>query len=122
MFDHIQITVKDVAASKRFYASALAPLGLSVKYDKDATVGIGGDGMTIPGLWLNKGTPPGKTHVALAAPNRTAVDAFHKAALASGGKDNGAPGVRADYHANYYGAFVIDPDGNNVEAVCHKPA
>lgn len=121
MFDHIQLHVKDVAASKRFYAAALAPLGLSVQYDKDGMVGIGAKGAAIPGLWLGNGKSPGKAHVALAAANRAAVDAFHKAALSAGGKDNGAPGLRADYHLNYYGAFVFDPDGNNVEAVCHKP-
>jgi len=122
MFDHIQLSVKDVSASKRFYAAALGPLGLTVQYDKDATVGIGAKGAAIPGLWLSQGKAPGKAHVALAAQNRAAVDAFYKAAVSSGGKDNGAPGIRSDYHANYYGAFVFDPDGNNVEAVCHQPA
>lgn len=122
MFDHIQLVVKDLKASKRFYATALAPLGLSVKYDKDAMVGIGGEGGAIPGLWLGEGEARGKTHIALSARNHSEVDAFHKAALSAGGRDNGAPGLRPDYHKHYYGAFVIDPDGNNVEAVCHKPA
>lgn len=120
MLDHIQITVKNVAASKRFYASALAPLGLTVQYDQDPVVGIGSQEARIPALWLNQGDAQGTAHVALAAPNRAAVDAFHRAALSAGGRDNGAPGLRPDYHATYYAAFVIDPDGNNLEAVCHR--
>jgi catechol 2,3-dioxygenase-like lactoylglutathione lyase family enzyme len=122
MLDHIQVTVKNIAKSKQFYAAALQPLGYTVQYDKAATIGIGAKSAKIPALWLNEGDAKGATHVALVAPNRAAVDAFHKAAVSAGGRDNGPAGLRADYHAAYYAAFVIDPDGNNVEAVCHQPA
>jgi catechol 2,3-dioxygenase-like lactoylglutathione lyase family enzyme len=119
MLDHIQITVRNAATSKQFYAAALAPLGYSVQYDKAPVIGIGANGAKIPALWLSEGAAKGATHVALIAPDRKSVDAFHKAAVAAGGRDNGPAGLRADYHATYYAAFVIDPDGNNVEAVCH---
>lgn len=122
MLDHIQITVRDLAASKRFYSAALAPLGYGVRYEEPALVGIGAEGATIPALWLSQGPAVAPVHVALAARQRSAVDAFHHAALEAGGRDNGLPGLRPDYHAQYYGAFVFDPDGNNVEAVCHTPA
>lgn len=119
MLDHIQLTVKNVAKSKQFYAAALAPLGYTVQYDKEQIVGIGGKASRIPALWLSGGNAEGKVHVALVALERGAVDAFHRAALAAGGRDNGAPGLRPDYHATYYAAFILDPDGNNLEAVCH---
>jgi len=122
MLDHIQITVKNMSKSKQFYAAALAPLGYSVQYDKTPMVGIGAEGARIPALWLNEGDAKGTTHVALMAPNRKAVDAFFKAAVSAGGRDNGPAGLRPDYHPTYYAAFVIDPDGNNVEAVCHELA
>jgi catechol 2,3-dioxygenase-like lactoylglutathione lyase family enzyme len=119
MFDHVGLKVKDLGSSKRFYAAALAPLGLSVQYEDKAAVGLGPKGA--PALWLmvqsEKGGP---AHIALAAKDRAAVKAFHAAAIEAGGKDNGKPGLRTEYHPNYYGAFVTDPDGNNVEAVCHK--
>lgn len=118
MFDHFGIKVKDLAASKRFYSAALATLGHGVQYEGGGQVGIGPKGA--PALWLSAGPAQGSAHIALRADNRAAVDAFYQAAVAAGGKDNGAPGLRPDYHKNYYGAFVIDPDGNNVEAVCHK--
>ena len=117
MFDHFGIKVQDVSKSKQFYVSALAPLGHAVQYDGGGHVGIGPKGA--PALWLSAGPVPGTAHIALKAANRAGVDAFYKAALAAGGKDNGAPGLRPNYHKNYYGAFVLDPDGNNVEAVCH---
>ncbi|HUJ76928.1 MAG TPA: VOC family protein [bacterium] len=120
MFDHIGVKVKDLAASKRFYSAALAPLGYSVQHEDAAAVGLGPQGA--PGLWLGKGEIRGGTHIALAARDRASVDAFYQAALAGGGKDNGKPGIRAEYHPHYYGAFVLDPDGNNVEAVHHKRA
>ncbi|WP_199698887.1 VOC family protein [Oleomonas cavernae] len=86
----------------------------------EAHVGLGTQGK--PFFWISSGgRPAGHMHIAFAAPDRASVDAFYEAALAAGGKDNGAPGLRPHYHANYYGAFVLDPDGHNVEAVCHGP-
>ena len=119
MFDHIMVKVKDLNSSKRFYSAALAPLGFSVQYDADGIVVFGPK--DAPALCLAKGEPTGPVHVAFVAKNRAAVKAFYDAALPAGGKDNGKPGLRPQYHANYYGGFVKDPDGNNIEAVCHRP-
>ena len=120
MFDHVGVRVKDMVSSKLFYTAALAPLGLSVQYEDKAFTGFGPKGA--PGLWLmGQSEKGGPAHVALAAKDRAAVNAFHAAAIGAGGKDNGKPGLRPEYSANYYGAFVIDPDGNNIEAVCHSP-
>ena len=125
--DHIGLSVSDFDASKKFYAAALVPLRMSVimEFGKEVTgdqpvAGLGADGK--PFLWISGGgrTSP-HTHIAFRAENRAQVDAFHRAALAAGGTDNGAPGLRPMYHPNYYGAFVLDPDGHNIEAVCHKP-
>jgi len=118
MLDHVGVKVKDVGSSKRFYTAALAPLGFTVQYEDKATLGFGPK--DAPAFWVMQGDPRGSAHVAFAAKDRASVSAFHAAAVAAGGKDNGAPGLRPEYHANYYGAFVTDPDGNNVEAVCHK--
>jgi catechol 2,3-dioxygenase-like lactoylglutathione lyase family enzyme len=118
MFDHIQVKVKDLKASKRFYTAALAPLGFSVQYEDDGVLGFGPKGA--PALWLAEGASGGPVHIAFAAKDRAAVRAFYAAALPAGGKDNGKPGLRPDYAANYYGGFVKDPDGNNIEAVCHQ--
>jgi catechol 2,3-dioxygenase-like lactoylglutathione lyase family enzyme len=118
MIDHVGLRVADVARSKRFYTAALAPLGyvLDADYgDQAAGFGIGGKA----DFWVGAGESRGATHVCFAAASRAQVDAFYKAALAAGGRDNGAPGIRAQYHPTYYGAFVLDPDGNNVEAVIH---
>jgi catechol 2,3-dioxygenase-like lactoylglutathione lyase family enzyme len=125
--DHIGLSVSDYAAARAFYTAALSPLGISVQMEvtKEVTGGVDAAGFGAAGkpfFWLagaGKATPP--LHIAFAAGNRAEVDAFYKAAIAAGGKDNGSPGVRAHYHPNYYGAFVLDADGNNVEAVCHKP-
>jgi catechol 2,3-dioxygenase-like lactoylglutathione lyase family enzyme len=117
MFDHIQLKVKDLESSKRFYTAALAPLGFTLDYDDDGLVGFGPKGS--PALWLREGEAGGPLHIAFVAQNRTAVRAFYTAALPAGGRDNGGPGLRSQYHANYYGGFVKDPDGNNIEAVCH---
>jgi len=120
MFDHIGFGVSDVAQSKAFFLKSLAPLGVAVVMEGPYGVGLGRKGK--PSLWIHETTSkPTPMHIAFAADSRQDVDAFYRAALAAGGKDNGAPGLRPHYHANYYGAFVIGPDGHNVEAVCHKP-
>ena len=118
MIDHIGINVSDYAKSKQFYLAALAPLGY--KLMMEGTSGAGFNTAYIPDFWIRSGTPMPLTHIAFAAANRAAVDAFYRAALAAGGRDNGAPGLRPQYHPNYYGAFVLDPDGYNIEAVCHQ--
>lgn len=122
MFDHVGLNVRDYAASRAFYERALEPLGYRVvmAFDEWRAGGFGTDEK--PELWLSQREPHGTgTHLAFACADRESVDAFHEAALAAGGTDNGAPGVREHYHPTYYGAFVLDPDGNNVEAVCHAP-
>ena len=118
MIDHTGVPVTDIARSKEFYQRALAPLGYVVMMDLGQVVGFGAGGK--PDFWIHVGTGT-PTHVAFAAPLRSAVRAFHQAGLAAGGADNGKPGVRDQYHPNYYGAFVHDPDGHNIEAVCHEP-
>jgi catechol 2,3-dioxygenase-like lactoylglutathione lyase family enzyme len=119
--DHVSLRVADVARSRAFYSAALAPLGISILMDGGGLyVGFGKDGK--PQFWLNTGAAvSGAVHVAFVAADRAAVRAFYQAALAAGGQDNGPPGLRPHYHPNYYGAFVLDPDGNNAEAVCHLP-
>lgn len=128
MIDHLGCTVSDLAASKAFYQRALEPLGyvLIVEVTEEMTGGHGsfaGFGAGKPEFWIGAGKPPmSGLHVAFRAASREMVDAFHAAAIAAGGRDNGAPGLRPVYHPDYYGAFVFDPDGNNIEAVCHAPA
>jgi catechol 2,3-dioxygenase-like lactoylglutathione lyase family enzyme len=119
MIDHIGIPVSDLGKSKKFFSQALAPLGYTVLMDVDGAAGLGS---ARPDFWIAKGNAQSPTHICFAAPTRAVVDAFYKAAIAAGGRDNGAPGLRKQYHPTYYGAFVLDPDGNNVEAVCHAPA
>ncbi|MCD6732718.1 MAG: VOC family protein [Burkholderiaceae bacterium] len=119
MFDHVGFGVSNLAESKAFFLKALEPLRVALVMEGPYGVGIGQNNK--PSLWLHQTqgvTAP--LHIAFAAASRAEVDAFYKAALAAGGKDNGAPGLRHHYHPNYYGAFVIGPDGHNVEAVCHK--
>lgn len=116
MIDHLSIGVTDLAKSKVFYEEALKPLGYQVKVEMDHGVCFGSESGD---LWVVK-AEPSKTHFAFRADERPIVDEFYKAAMAAGGTDNGEPGLRPHYHENYYGAFVIDPDGYNVEAVCHK--
>lgn len=117
MYDHLGLQVKDLDASVRFYEAALAPLGHVLDSRYDGGAGLGPEGA--PALWLyENANAKGGTHVAFQARDRAGVDAFHAAGLASGGHDNGAPGLRVDYAPTYYAAFLIDPDGNNVEAVC----
>jgi len=119
MIDHIGIQVTDLDASVAFYTRALAPLGyvLIMRFEQFAGFGIDGK----PDFWIGVGTPKDRIHVAIRAKGRAEVRAFHAAALAAGGTDNGPPGVREVYHPDYYGAFVHDPDGHNIEAVCHQP-
>ena len=121
MLDHVGFGVSDYATSKAFYEQALAPLGLSLMMEPRAGVGGFGDGRR-PFFWIDtRGSAAERAvHVAFATQDRATVDAFHAAALAAGGTDNGAPGVRPIYHPGYYGAYVLDPDGNNVEVVCHN--
>jgi catechol 2,3-dioxygenase-like lactoylglutathione lyase family enzyme len=128
--------VSDLARATEFYRTALAPLGYGIVMQVSAEetghggpVGFGAPGKAAdfqsgkPSVWIGEGERlPGPIHVAFVAPSRAAVDAFYRAALAAGGKDNGPPGLRPHYHANYYGASVLDLDGNNIEAVCHAPA
>lgn len=123
MIDHLGFTVSDLARSRAFYDAAFAPLGITQMAEVDAdgfpTLGYG---RTTPDFWIAAdGKPMASLHVAFEAASREQVDGFYAAAMAAGGRDNGGPGLRPVYHANYYAAFVIDPDGNNVEAVCHRP-
>ncbi len=117
MIDHVSINVKDYAASKKFYTNALQPIGYTMVMEFENVAGFGEKGK--PDFWIAQkdGLP---SHIALQTDSHQKVDEFYKAALAAGGKDNGAPGIRADYHSHYYAAFIIDPDGNNLEVVCHN--
>ncbi len=121
MVDHVGFNVRDYAASRAFYEQALAPLGWTVyrEWPDDGVVGFADPGGQT--FWLHQREPYGTgAHLALACDDRATVHAFHAAGLAGGGADNGEPGLRW-YHENYYAAFVLDPDGNNIEAVCHRP-
>jgi len=126
MLDHIGITVADFERSKAFYRKALAPLSITLLMEVSAAqsganahAGFGDEGK--PFFWLGTGTrPSGPIHIAFVTSRRSDVEAFYRAATDAGGTDNGAPGPRPHYHPNYFGAFVLDPDGNNVEAVCHQ--
>ena len=123
MIDHTGLLVTELQKSRRFYEQALAPLGYAMLFEVPGVAGIGFGEPAKPDFWVGQGTPnTPRLHVAFRAKSRAIVDAFYKAALAAGGTDNGPPGVRAHYHPNYYGAFVLDPDGHNIEAVCHTPA
>ena len=136
MLDHMTLRVTDIACAKAFYSAALAPLGYSVSFEGNYGANVLGfaypdtnvpDGK-MTDVWFVDGTSPyggapatTGCHLCWRAENRAQVDAFYHAAIAAGGKDNGAPGLRPHYHQHYYGAFVIDPEGNNIEAVCHLP-
>jgi catechol 2,3-dioxygenase-like lactoylglutathione lyase family enzyme len=126
MLDHAGLEVSDLERSHAFYEAALAPLGIRTVMEFEGMFGLGTENERgrQPFFWLAaRGRPPVTgVHLAFSAPDREAVDAFHAAALGAGGTDNGSPGLRTEYHPNYYGAFVLDPDGNNVEAVCHRAA
>jgi catechol 2,3-dioxygenase-like lactoylglutathione lyase family enzyme len=135
MIDHLGMGASDLARSTEFYLKALAPLGYGIVMEvsaaessRGAAVGFGPPGKAEdfqsgkPSFWIGDGErSAAPVHVAFLAHSRAAVDAFYRAAIAAGGKDNGPPGLRPHYHANYYAAFVFDPDGNNIEAVCHAP-
>jgi len=127
MLDHLGFPVSDYKRSKDFYEKALAPLGyvlvMEVQQDQNNAPAAGFGAHGKPDFWIGgEGGLNRPIHVAFAAKDRAAVDTFHGAAIAAGGRDNGAPGLRLHYHPNYYGAFVLDPDGHNIEAVCHAPA
>lgn len=122
MFDHVKFGVSDYAASKAFFLRALEPLGVAAGSEGEPAYGIELCGRNDSSLCLYEAKEtPAPLHIAFVAESRHEVDAFYRAALAAGGKDNGAPGLRPHYHANYYAAFVIGPDGHNIEAVCHRP-
>ena len=127
MLDHISLGVTDLGRSRAFYDKALAPLGYGLQHEIEGGFGYGPSREQAT-FWLSLPFEPGAraracpgTHVAFLAADRATVDAFYAAALTAGGRDNGKPGLRPEYHATYYAAFVLDPDGHNVEAVCHKP-
>lgn len=120
MLDHIGIDVSDYENSKEFYKAALAPLGYGLIMEVYGYAGFGADGK--PDFWIHGGTvTTPQIHIAFKSKNRATVSAFYEAAINAGGKDNGPPGIRAMYHPHYFGAFVLDPDGHNIEAVCHDP-
>ena len=128
MIDHMGVAASDFEKSRAFYDAALAAIGAEVVMEVTPEMtggqyhGLGYGNRGKPDFWLSNGGPKGSgIHIAFTAATRAEVDAFHAAAMAAGGVDNGPPGIRAHYHPNYYGAFVFDPDGVNVEAVCHKP-
>jgi catechol 2,3-dioxygenase-like lactoylglutathione lyase family enzyme len=118
LLDHIGIRVSNYERSKAFYVAALAPLGYKLLFEHSIS-GAGFGRSRKPDFWIKQGQPSPALHIAFASDDRAMVDAFHKAAVAAGGRDNGAPGLRAEYHPKYYGAFVLDLDGHNIEAVCH---
>jgi catechol 2,3-dioxygenase-like lactoylglutathione lyase family enzyme len=120
MLDHVTANVGDLEQAKRFYVQALAPLGYSLQMEFESAAGFG-TGEGIPDFWISSSPDRGATHIAFSAPDRAAVDAFYEAATAAGGRDNGPPGLRPDYHETYYAAYVHDSDGNNIEAVTHRP-
>ena len=133
MLDHVGLEVSDLARSRAFYAAALEPLGIELVIEVDGWAGFGPAGTSPEGLqhtpsfWIGA-RPSAKpaaitsAHVAFASRDRACVEAFWQAATGQGGRDNGAPGIRGQYHPSYFAAFVLDPDGHNVEAVCHAPA
>ncbi|WP_366179853.1 VOC family protein [Actinomyces timonensis] len=123
MIDHISLPVTAPAVSADFYTKALAPLGYTVLMELGPVRALGAAGQSgtvVPDLWLHPGQDFTTFHLALTAATPEQVDAFHAAALAAGGRDNGGPGERAHYHPGYYAAFVLDPDGHNLEVVCHN--
>ena len=122
LIDHIQLVVRDLDASRRFYEAVFGVLGIPLGGSGDDYFWADELFVSTPASDAAQGELTGRHHLAFQAADRAMVDAFYQAALQAGGKDNGAPGERATYHPGYYGAFVLDPDGNNIEAVCHRPA
>lgn len=126
MIDHLSIPVSDFQTGRKFYSTALAPIGYKILHEGEGFCGMGptaeGEEAWQGSIWLGQETVATPVHVAFRVTDRTQVDAFYQAALGAGGQDNGAPGIRARYHENYYAAFVHDHDGNNIEVVCHRPA
>ncbi len=125
MIDHVSIGVRDIAAARRFYDAALAPLGYTCRSNSADSLGYGADATAFWVSVAERPVPPDPAsglHFCFAAPTRRSVDAFHAAALGAGGRDNGAPGLRPEYDASYYAAFVIDPAGYRIEAYCNQPA
>jgi catechol 2,3-dioxygenase-like lactoylglutathione lyase family enzyme len=120
VLDHVSLPVSDLERSKRFYEEALSALGYRLIMEHHIS-GVGFGQSAKPDFWIRQGEVGAAVHVAFASEDRATVDAFHEAAMAAGGRDNGGPGLRPEYHPSYYGAFVFDPDGNNIEAVCHGP-
>lgn len=120
MIDHLTLKVTDLQRSKQFYLALLQPLGYRLSFDNDFVASFATATSTDPGgdFWLSQGTPT-YNHVAFNAANHAMVVAFHQAGIAAGGQDNGQPGLRPQYHAGYYAAYILDPDGYNIEAVCH---
>jgi catechol 2,3-dioxygenase-like lactoylglutathione lyase family enzyme len=120
VLDHVGIRVSDFEQSKRFFTEALSPLGYELIMEPSVSAaGFGRQGK--PDFWIGQGDRGQPVHIAFAASDRATVDAFHEEALAAGGRNNGGPGLRPEYHPSYYAAYVFDPDGNNIEAVCHEP-
>ena len=121
--DHVALSTRDYPTSRAFYEKALAPLGIKTMMEFTEGGKVIGMGSDRPFFWVGDGgaLADGRLHIAFAAKNRAEVDAFYAAAMAAGGRDNGPPGLRPHYHATYYAAFVLDPDGHNIEAVCHGP-
>lgn len=120
IIDHVELVVSDYAASKAFYSSSLAPLNIGLVMEVHGCAGFGKNGK--PEFWFRADQPAHQPlHIAFVAETRNEVDQFFRAAIDAGGRDNGAPGLREIYHPDYYGAFVLDPDGHNIEAVCHQP-
>ena len=124
ILDHVGYSVGDLDRSAAFYDAALAPLGIKREADYEYPGGrVIGYGAAGPQFWINSGTAMrDHVHLAFAAKTHAEVDAFYAAAIAAGGRDNGGPGIRAEYHPDYYAAYVFDPDGHNIEAVCNAPA
>jgi catechol 2,3-dioxygenase-like lactoylglutathione lyase family enzyme len=118
VLDHVTIIVRDLEASKRFYEETLRPIGYGLAVEGEGFAALGAGDHVIPDLWLRAGEPTTPSHVAFRG-DRAGVDRFHEAGLQAGGEDNGPPGVRSHYHETYYAAYIHDPDGHNVEVVCH---
>ena len=120
MLDHVSLPVSDLERSKRFYEEALSALGYRLIMEHHIS-GVGFGQSAKPDFWIRQGAPGAAVHVAFASEDRATVDAFYEGAIGAGGHDNGQTGLRPEYHSAYYGAYVLDPDGNNIEAVCHRP-